>query len=230
MLAAITGGIGSGKSVVSQLLRVMGFSVYDCDARAKWVMTHDPELRQQLIELFGPQTYVEVEGSETLPILNKPYLSSQIFGNPDALARMNACVHPAVARDLQRQYTDYLSNPSNLSNPSTISIPSNLSNPSNISNPSNPSHPTPLFFFESAILFESGFDRLSHPDLVWTVSAPLELRIARASMRDHATREQILNRIQSQLAQEEKEKRSDAVIYNDPEHSVIEQVNGLLNS
>lgn len=212
MLIAITGGIGSGKSVVSQLLRVMDFPVYDCDARAKWVMTHDPELRQQLIELFGPQTY------QTPLSLNKPYLSSQIFGHPEALARMNACVHPAVARDLQRQYADYLSNPST------------LSNPSNLSNSSNPSRPSLPFFFESAILFESGFDQLSHPDLVWTVSAPLELRIARASMRDHATREQILNRIQSQLAQEEKEKRSDAVIYNDPEHSVIEQVNGLLNS
>ena len=47
--------------------------------------------------------------------------------------------------------------------------------------------------------------------------------------RDHASREQILARIHSQLAQEEKEKRSDAVILNDTEHSLIEQVNILLN-
>ena len=218
MLIAITGGIGSGKSVVSQLLRVLGYTVYDCDVRAKWVMTHDPLLRQQLIDLFGPETYI-VSKSEALvsgfksqdplkpepPVtLNKPYLSSRIFSDPTALAQMNACVHPAVQRDLQRQYE--------------ASYPHNLKT----------SKPHDLFFFESAILFESGFDLLSHPDLVWTVSAPLELRISRAMQRDHTTREQVLARIHSQLDQEEKERRSDCIIYNDDAHSLIEQVSRLI--
>lgn len=197
MLIAITGGIGSGKSVVSQLLRVMGYPVYDCDARAKWVMTHDALLRQQLTHLFGQDTYLaDASHPDALPLLNKPYLSSRIFGNADALAQMNACVHPAVWRDLQSQY--------------------------------RASH-SPYFFFESAILYESGFDQLSHPDQVWTVSAPLPLRLERAMARDHATREQILARIQSQLSQEEKEKRSGIVIHNDPEHSLIEQVSQTLH-
>lgn len=222
MLIAITGGIGSGKSVVSQLLRVMGFRVYDCDARAKWVMTHDALLRQQLIELFGPDTYLPavqdgvdlpavpdgtcqpaVHDEDAVPTLNKSYLSSQIFGHPEALAKMNACVHPAVGRDLMQQYHANSSNHTPLSNPSTLPLP---------------------FFFESAILFESAFDRIVHPDSIWTVSAPLELRIERAMCRDHATREQVLARIASQMAQEEKEKRSDAVIMNDTEHSVTRQV------
>lgn len=223
MLIAITGGIGSGKSVVSQLLRVMGFRVYDCDARAKWVMTHDALLRQQLIELFGPDTYLPAvqdgvvlpavpdgtcqpagHDEDAVPTLNKSYLSSQIFGHPEALAKMNACVHPAVGRDLMQQYH------------ANLSIPSPPSNPSN-------SSPLP-FFFESAILFESAFDRIVRPDCIWTVSAPLELRIERAMSRDHATREQVLARIASQMTQEEKEKRSDAVIMNDTEHSVTRQV------
>ena len=50
-LIAITGGIGSGKSVVSQLLRIIGYTVYDCDERAKWVMTHDQQLRSELCQL-----------------------------------------------------------------------------------------------------------------------------------------------------------------------------------
>lgn len=194
-LIAITGGIGCGKSVVSQLLRVMGYEVYDCDSRAKWVMTHDQLLRQQLVELFGEATYLP-DGS-----LNKPHLSASIFGNNEALAKMNACVHPAVERDLRKQYEAY----------------------KEITNYELQITARP-FFFESAILFESGFDKLSVPDEVWTVSAPLELRISRAMQRDHATREQILNRINSQMSQEEKEIRANHVIWNDPEHSVIEQV------
>lgn len=198
-LIAITGGIGCGKSVVSQVLRIMGYEVYDCDSRAKWVMTHDDLLRQQLIGLFGEATYLS-DGS-----LNKPHLSAAIFGDNEALAKMNACVHPAVDRDLRKQYEAY----------------------NRITNYKLQITERP-FFFESAILFESGFDKLSIPDEVWTVSAPLELRISRAMQRDHATREQILNRIGSQMSQEEKEIRANHVIWNDPEHSVIEQVNEIL--
>lgn len=199
-LIAITGGIGCGKSVVSQLLRVMGYEVYDCDSRAKWVMTHDDLLRQQLIALFGEATYLP-DGS-----LNKPHLSAAIFGDNEALAKMNACVHPAVDRDLRKQYEAY----------------------KEITNYNLQITDYRPFFFESAILFESGFDELSLPDEVWTISAPLELRISRAMQRDHATREQVLNRINSQMTQEEKEIRANHVIWNDPEHSVIEQVKGII--
>lgn len=190
MLIAITGGIGSGKSVVSQALRIMGYTVYDSDSRAKWVMTHDPILREQLIALFGQETYL-ADGS-----LNKPYLSKAIFGNAEALTKMNACVHPAVARDLMTAYENQ-----------TDSRP---------------------FFFESAILFESRFNTLAIPDQVWTVSAPLDLRISRAMLRDNATREQILSRINSQMPQEEKERLADHVIWNDKAHSVLEQINALI--
>ena len=192
MLIAITGGIGSGKSIVSQALRIMGYTVYDCDSRAKWVMTHDPILREQLIALFGQETYL-ADGS-----LNKPHLSAAIFGNAEALAKMNACVHPAVARDLM---TEYQNEGQDERKP---------------------------FFFESAILFESRFNTLAIPDQVWTVSAPLELRISRAMLRDHTTRDQILSRINSQMPQEEKERLADHVIWNDKAHSVLEQISALI--
>lgn len=216
MLIAITGGIGSGKSVVSQLLRIMGHPVYDCDTRAKWVMTHDPILQEQLIKLFGEKTF---ESTTDSYILNKPYLSACIFGHPERLAQMNTLVHPAVCRDLISNYQKYASSISCCNNQEIIEHTHIAQTTSfdqcQISFP---------FFFESAILFESGFDRLSHPDKVWTVSAPFELRIARAMARDHASKEQILSRFRTQLAQEEKEKRSDFIIHNDTEHSIIEQV------
>lgn len=216
-IIAITGGIGSGKSVISKLLRVMGYTVYDCDERARWVMTHDVLLRQQLIDLFGSQTYLPTASndmSSTNPkaedwVLNKPYLSAQIFRHPGALAQMNACVHPAVARDLMNQYKKMV-----LAETDCKAL--------------HKDHENKPFFFESAIIFESGFDQLVPPTSVWMVSAPLELRIERAMKRDQTSRERVQERIDAQMSQEEKERRSEHIIYNDLEHSLIAQVNHLL--
>ena len=100
MIIALTGGIGCGKSVVSELLRVMGYIVYDCDANAKLLMHSDSELRNRLTTLFGPETY-NADGT-----LNKQHLSAAIFGNAEALNKMNNLVHPAVARDITKLYRE----------------------------------------------------------------------------------------------------------------------------
>lgn len=182
-MIALTGGIGSGKSVVSQVLRIMGYSVYDCDREAKRLMNAHPTLRSQLIAAFGNDTYLP-DGS-----LNKPFLSKQIFSNPDNLKRVNQIVHPIVANDCLASGCD---------------------------------------FVESAILFEAHFDAMIQPDKIWCVAAPEALRIERAMLRDHATRQQIIDRISNQLPQEEKIRRADAVIWNDANHSIIEQINELI--
>jgi dephospho-CoA kinase len=93
-LIAITGGIGSGKSVVSRLVKVMGYEVYDCDSRAKALMTEDAMVRQQLTDTFGEDTYL-ADGS-----LNRAHLSAAAFSDPNALTRLNAIVHPATATDM----------------------------------------------------------------------------------------------------------------------------------
>ena len=92
----ITGGIGSGKSVVGRLFQVLGVPLYDSDARAKWVMAHDPDLRAALTAAFGPATF-DAAGQ-----LDRPYLARVAFHDPAQLARLNALVHPAVARDFAR--------------------------------------------------------------------------------------------------------------------------------
>ena len=58
---AITGGIGSGKSYVCNLLAERGINIYDCDAAAKRLMATSTLLRQQLTELIGPDTYLNNE-------------------------------------------------------------------------------------------------------------------------------------------------------------------------
>ena len=95
-LTIIAGGIGSGKSVVARLLRVMGYATYDCDARAKWLMNHDPALRQAIVTLLGTEAY----GSDGT--LNRAYMAERIFGNEAIRTALNALVHPAVKADIAR--------------------------------------------------------------------------------------------------------------------------------
>lgn len=90
----VTGGIGSGKSTVCRLLADMGAAVYDSDARAKALMNEDKALREALVAAFGEECYGE-EG------LNRAYLAGKVFGNEEALACLNAIVHPAVRADFR---------------------------------------------------------------------------------------------------------------------------------
>ena len=90
----ITGGIGSGKSTVCALFAEQGVAVYDSDLEAKRLMNESEALRQALIAAFGQECYGE-QG------LNRAYLASQVFGNEEALQRLNAIVHPAVREDFR---------------------------------------------------------------------------------------------------------------------------------
>ena len=75
---------------------------------------------------------------------------------------------------------------------------------------------------EAALLFESGSSKAL--DFTILVVSPLELRIERVMQRDKVDREEVLRRINKQMPEEEKEKLSDCIVYNDDEHSLIEQV------
>ncbi|MGM9868111.1 MAG: dephospho-CoA kinase [Sodaliphilus sp.] len=93
MIVAITGGIGCGKSVVSQVLRLLGYPVYDSDSRAKQLMRHSPTIRKQLEERFGKAIFSEGK-------LQTRVLSALVFSETSALADLNAIVHPAVRADM----------------------------------------------------------------------------------------------------------------------------------
>ena len=101
----VTGGIGSGKSTVCELLRDRGVAVYDSDSRAKQLMAESDALREQLIAAFGAECY-NAEG------LNRAFLASKVFGNEEALQQLNSIVHPAVRADFQtwaeRQQSPYV--------------------------------------------------------------------------------------------------------------------------
>ena len=88
----ITGGIGSGKSTVCDMLGECGVAIYNSDVRAKELMACSAPLRVALIERFGEEVYT-AEG------INRSYLAERVFGNAEELAALNAIVHPAVMAD-----------------------------------------------------------------------------------------------------------------------------------
>lgn len=88
----ITGGIGSGKSTIAQIFEVLGIPVSYADREAKRIMNEDTDLRQQIINQFGPAAYQN-------DLLNRSWMASQVFSDPIKLETLNSLVHPAVIRN-----------------------------------------------------------------------------------------------------------------------------------
>lgn len=185
----ITGGIGSGKSVVSRLLRMMNIPVYDCDSESKRLVNHDISLRQHLISLVGNSLY-------TNDILHRELLASYIFGNAEHLRAVNAIIHPAVKKDFlawTKQHYSY-----------------------------------PIVGIESAILIDAGF--ASSVDFIINVTAPIKVRIQRICERDDASIEQIKQRLNCQISDEERCKKADYIIVNDNRKPLIKEVLSIIAS
>lgn len=92
----ITGGIGSGKSLVCRIFQCLGISVYDADSRAKSLMTTDGILVSQIRKEFGDLAF-NPDGS-----INREYLAENVFNRPDRLSKLNSLVHPRVGEDYKR--------------------------------------------------------------------------------------------------------------------------------
>lgn len=87
----ITGGIGSGKSIVGKILSTIGFPVFYSDLEAKQIMTRDKNVVSQIKRTFGEEAYVNDE-------LNRNFLAEKIFNQPELKNKINAIVHPAVRK------------------------------------------------------------------------------------------------------------------------------------
>lgn len=101
----VTGGIGSGKSTVCDMLAARGIAVYIADTEAKRLMSSDETMKRDIVALFGDDAYLHGE-------LNREFLASRVFCDKEALQRLNGVVHPAVMRDFaawaEAQEGDYV--------------------------------------------------------------------------------------------------------------------------
>lgn len=179
----ITGGIGSGKSIICQIFNRLGPPVYDADARAKALMTENKEIIYKLSTRFGSNLYKNGQ-------LDRKMLAGIIFEDKQAIGFVNSVIHPAVEADFTAWSLQYQSEP--------------------------------YVIEEAALHFESG--AYKNMNVMIMVFAPVEIRLKRVIQRDSGTREQVEARMNNQLPDTEKIKRSDFVIYNDDKQSIMEQV------
>ena len=91
----VTGGIGSGKSLACHFLERCGAHVFAADQVARTLMECAPEVRSRVQEAFGQESYLPEDS------LNRSWLASRVFGDADALKRLNDIVHPAVREAFQ---------------------------------------------------------------------------------------------------------------------------------
>lgn len=178
----ITGGIGSGKSIVCQVFQTLGIPIFDADAAAKHLMLHNDTVKQQIVALLGAQAY-NPNG------VNKAYIASTIFADKAILTAFNNIIHPA-----------------------TIAY----------SHEWMAMQQAPYVLKEAAIFFESG--SYKDMDVMVGVFAPIKLRMKRTLLRGKQSKSQIRDILQHQMPDEEKMKKCQYIIYNDEQHSIIQQV------
>ncbi len=218
----VTGGIGSGKSTVCALFERLGVPAYDCDRRARELMdgsdsvvkTDDGEyggadtdeygensLRDAIIALLGKEAYREEGG------VDRAFIAGKVFDDKKLLASLNAIVHPAVAEDFEAWVQDRKEGRSQ-KDPTGVGAERGERTLAD----SREREAVPYVIMESAILFESGFDRFT--DRVVVVTAPVELRIERVMARGGISREDVVKRIANQLSDSERIARADYTIDN----------------
>lgn len=186
----VTGGIGSGKSFLSSMLKERGIPVFDSDTEAKKLMLTDVFIISSLKSLLGEDVYT---GGK----LNKPLLASYIFSSADNAAKINSIVHPRVKKAFLSWADERFSGGDRV-----VAI-------------------------ESAILFESRFSDVV--DKIVTVVAPIDVRVSRVMSRDSTTRDKVMERINSQMGDDEKISKSDFIIENDGRKPLNEQIDVMLS-
>lgn len=178
----VTGGIGSGKTTVCRIFRVLGIPVFMADEVARSLMNSDIDIARGINKIAGKDLYTTGE-------LDRRELARLIFNQPDLLRKVNEVVHPAVLRNFE-EWTS--------------------------------SREVPYVIMEAAVLFESNADKTV--DRVVSVSAPVEERISRVMGRSGMTRMEVLDRINNQLEDEEREEQSYYVINNADNEMIIPEI------
>jgi dephospho-CoA kinase len=181
----LTGGIGSGKSTVAGIFKVLEIPVLYADVVAKKIMHTDPQIRAGLQKLFGSSIFIDDQ-------LDRKMLSSIVFNDPFQLDLLNALVHPAAIDYAKKWVTQQT---------------------------------TPYCVKEAALFFESG--SADGIDVMVGVSTPQALRIQRVMKRDGISREEVLNKMRTQLDESMKMKLCDRILVNDERQLLIPQVLSL---
>ena len=89
-LIGITGGIGSGKSLICRIFSCLGIPIFNTDEEAKKIIHQDVQVKKAIIELLGPEAF-DANG-----VYQNTFVRTKILQNPNLRQGLNQIVHPAV--------------------------------------------------------------------------------------------------------------------------------------
>ena len=184
-VVGITGGIGSGKSTVTDRLKELGYIVIDADEVAREAAVPGEPAMIRLREELGDKIFLE-DGN-----LDRPALAKLAFGDQEMLKTVNEIFHKDI---LQRIESEICRIESTINSTESGNIESKI------------------IFISAPLLFESGADKMT--DEVWLVTADEDIRISRVMDRDCLSESDVRARIKSQMPEDEKRRLADVVIEN----------------
>lgn len=173
----LTGGIGAGKSTVTEILKNEGYPVIDADRISREITEKGSPVLDRISQVFGADMILP--GGE----LDRKRLADLVFSNSEKRLQLEEITTKEVVRIISERLQQMKAS----------------------------GHTGPVFV-DAPLLFESGADKLT--DLVWTVDADISVRIRRVCERDHATPQEVRNRIAAQMSSSQRAERSAEVIDN----------------
>lgn len=194
-IIGLTGGIGTGKSTVSNIIRDKGYIVLDADKIAREVVAKGTEGYKKIVEEFGQDILLE-DGE-----LNRKVVANIVFKDEIERKKLNRITHPLIFNNIKILKEE-------LSKKNEVLFLD-----------------IPLLYEEYDLLKEHGIIL----DEIWVVYVDLETQINRIMIRDNISRENSINRINSQLPVEEKMSRASKILDNSKEIRDLErQIDELL--
>jgi dephospho-CoA kinase len=192
---ALTGGIGAGKSVVTDYLIQQSCFVLDTDVISRTVVSPGSTTLKSLVNCFGTEI-LSSDGE-----LDRTRLASLAFSNEESKKKLDSIMHAAIITELTSQMAIYES----------------------------ASRKECLAFVAVPLVFEAKMEALF--DAVWSISSNKELRIKRVMERENCDRSAVLDRMQWQTSDSERNARSDAVLSNNGnKDELFKQIDELLET
>ncbi|HHU17595.1 MAG: dephospho-CoA kinase [Anaerovoracaceae bacterium] len=207
-IIGLTGGIGSGKSTVTDYLISKGFHVLDADKVAREIVMPGSEMLIQLSSNFGKGILNE-DGS-----LNRKKLGSIVFNDPEKKKKLDELMHTRILEIIHERI---------------VLLREEYENSAEIAIKSDEGKKRKVIFIDAPLLFETGLDKSVSE--TWVIDVDDETRIKRIMKRDGLSRDEIVMRINTQMTRDEKKKRADVLLDNTGDlEKLYSQIDQLLES
>lgn len=206
-VVGLTGGIGTGKSTAAAFLKKKGFTHIDADQIGRDITADGSPMLPVLDELFGPSGLYGKVGVRILDEdgrLDRKALASIVFTDAEKKSKLDEVMFKAIIAEIDRQIETIRNMEENESDTSSAegAVPIGI-------------------LLDAPLLFEAGLE--SRCDIVMLLVADEDVRIKRVCLRDNATEEEVRNRINSQMSDADKRKKSDTIVENSSTKEDLEE-------